>query len=885
MNIECQGDKINFVATDSEWDSNREDPWLSTVFASRRGCVLYMTENVPDEVRERSLKTAVDMKVELVTINRTDDTDLLSDALNRLGIEGDVRLLLFFSPKDLELAFGWKTFKMAIDNEDINQRNNLSGKITIDGRKVYIKDLCGWAGKNSLKTFLSTFGLGTQDKTLMDNYKSEMTKGLLQMPEDYVRYSVGDGTTLLEVHAKFLEAFQQIQLEVLGMNVEDLWDAENIPMTVGSLVAHTFEKWLYKQFPEDGILKFCIRKLGTLDPDQKDYPKYLSAYHSVVYRYRKAEDLREDFYENGIPPDLGRFYKAEFVHNAVNAASVQYWASLPLIDSAGFSALVQGGRCHNEQPYSYSMGHGGDIDISGCYGESLRSFAYPVGLPSVWSVAPNQTRMKLGQWLDKYNCELLDGLWTVTVSGKLDFDQDLIHSKLVKRRDIRKAVMNDDEDDSDIPSNFILLRREIQHGIITSDVLRALQAVSTNAEWKTFRNLEIDCAAAYLKNDQCQGLEDWCDAVLADKGSYRMENGVAKDDRTRAWTCLPLENFIGKLADRRKHYKNLMRDAKTPDEMATAKGMSEMLKLIINTFYGVEASRYFDIGNTVVANSITARARVGVWMVAKALGLRQCITDGGMYDPKQVCFFGAKKPGIDILSRPWDFKNPACRRWVLPLEGWDLERNPTYTKHQDDRKIMDSVAQDHVRKFWNPYGLVFPFGLEHKCFFERAVYWGKGDYGLWLPKDFPFEEGKTNPVYKLRGKKDYRKQGGNCHPSYVLFDNVLAGSDDFPQDMEHTHKSLMKIGKYRIVQSSNGYEELKDLRPGDEYVQHRKARYNNSYFPLKNVDDYENRANRKKTVNGNDVLWFERYGQCGIRFVHEAMCENDMRKTVQNRVA
>ena len=88
-----------------------------------------------------------------------------------------------------------------------------------------------------------------------------------------------------------------------------------------------------------------------------------------------------------------------------------------------------------------------------------------------------------------------------------------------------------------------------------------------------------------------------------------MENGDPVDDRTRAWACVPLEGFIGRLAEERKGYKAVLGTEATEAERATAWGMSEMIKLVINTFYGVEASRYFEVGNTIVANCDHGRLR------------------------------------------------------------------------------------------------------------------------------------------------------------------------------------------------------------------------------------------------------------------------------------
>ena len=190
-------------------------------------------------------------------------------------------------------------------------------------------------------------------------------------------------------------------------------------------------------------------------------------------------------------------------------------------------------------------------------------------------------------------------------------------------------------------------------------------------------------------------------------------------------------------------------------------------------------------------------------MMSKALGTRQSITDGGIYDPRNVCYFGGKKkPGLDTLSRPWEWCDPNRMRWHRPLKGWDWSTSPTYTKDRDDRKEMDGLVQRHIRKFWEHYGLEFPFDVEHKCFFERAAYWGKGDYAIQLPDGYPFEEGQTNPVYRLRGRKGPPETGGGCHPSFLLLDSILAGSDEFPIGDGVPHKSILTITRVQAASRS-----------------------------------------------------------------------------------
>jgi hypothetical protein len=64
-------------------------------------------------------------------------------------------------------------------------------------------------------------------------------------------------------------------------------------MTCGALVAKTFERWLYSQADAHrDALKFCVRKLGLLDPDAKTYKLCRGAYEKAVGTYHSVADLR-----------------------------------------------------------------------------------------------------------------------------------------------------------------------------------------------------------------------------------------------------------------------------------------------------------------------------------------------------------------------------------------------------------------------------------------------------------------------------------------------------------------------------------------------------------------------------------------------------------------
>jgi hypothetical protein len=854
--------KRRHVGTDSEWDRNLPDPWLSTAFASPSGVVLFVRPDLPEEVKDRLRRAATEEGVRLVFLAPGDDTDLLSQADPVLNPRGqDIGLLTFFSPKDVEYALGWQQFRRAIEDNKVRQRNNLSGSLRAGGRKVFLKDLCGWSGKESLARFAEAMGCGVKGKNAMDEYKTCMHRGLLERPEDYLRYAVGDVRVLLDLHRGFLQHFQALQEECLGM--DDLWTAEDIPMTCGALVARTLERWLYGQAEDRRVLQFAVRKLGLLDPDARHHQKSLEGWNRVVRAYRRTGDLAEALRRMGAEgdADLARFYDARLLHSALDAAGVRWWARRPATETSAFLALVHGGRCVNEHPYQYAIDHGLDIDIAGCYGEALRSLVYPLGLPHVWSWTPNEERPTLGEWLDANEGGLVAGLWTAVVEGRLPFGQDLVYSKLVKAGDIRRAALRwgDEDSDGDLPGELVLLRREIRNGMLTADVLEAVRKASTHAEWSAFRRLRLVTAAGYLRRDRVADVGGWCEAVLRDGGrcSTDPHSGLAVDTRTRAWVGVPLEGFVGRLADRRKQVKASGGNA----------GLEKSIKLAINTTYGILVSRHFNIGNTVVANNITARARVGVWMLAKALGLRQTITDGGHYTPAAVPAFAGKRAGLDTLGRMWEWHDTRRGRRLAPLAGLDWagmwDRLP-------EGRELDRLALEHVAAFWRPYGLSFPFQVAHKTqnTFTRGAYWSKGDYAFLTDSAM---------VYAVRGKEKRPRPDMKSHPTFRLLDNVVAGRDDFPKELSYTHRSILKVAKFKVVQASSGYEELKRLRPGDDYAEERLARYNNTHFPFDTVADYLRRRDRKKVHRGRPVEWFERYRNQGVAEVSRHMVADRLR--------
>ncbi|MEH2164373.1 MAG: hypothetical protein V7K38_25830 [Nostoc sp.] len=803
---------------------------------------------------------------------------------------------MFYSPKDLEYAMGWEKIRKLYLSTTVQQKRNISTPVPITlqvGDRSYslsIKDMKGWAGTGGLQSLAKSVGFQMTAKSEMDGYKTKMRDGLEAMPAIFAAYAMGDVDDLHEIYKAFVELVRWVQADIIGIPVEDCFTEDNIPMTTGSLVAATLLKWLHTQGANKELMQFAMRKLGLLDTSAVNYDYNLKAYLHATSTYRTTESL-EQALSLGQDKLLKQFYQAKYKYLAISQASVNYFAGVTC-DSAAFSAIVQGGRCNNERPSEYVCRIGADIDLQSCYGSALRAFIYPLGLPTVWSYRPNQKRPTLRKWLAKNEDNLVDNLWTATVSGDLNFAQDLIYSKLVTQYQINHAALGDwdkdysddhrDDDIAHIPGELALIRKQIRNGIITTDVMKTIKSVATNNEIKQLLDMELICAVAYQSCDQVCGVDQWIATVIADKGRLQNKDGLHNntiDNRTRTWVALPLEGFIGNLVNQRNLLKLVKKSDANEDDKFLADAKQNALKLFVNTCYGVLASPYFAVGNTVVANNITARARVGAWMLNKSLHTRQSITDGGMYSLMDVPVLrdNAKLPGLDLLNdnKLWfDTKN--YTRFLQPLAGmdWDI----IFQENGNELKQLDLFAKNHIDAFWQRYGLELPFDIEHKLenTFTIATYINKAHYCL---VRLEHDNNLTNNfLYRIRGARDYSNDNIRKHPTYQLLYNMACDGDNFPQELTYDHQSLLKINKWLEIQTSNGYQELKELRPGDELIEERTARYNNTHFFCDTVNQFKKRSERKTYIAGKPIEFFERYRQDGIKTVHTQMMLDSLQK-------
>lgn len=305
--------------------------------------------------------------------------------------------------------------------------------------------------------------------------------------------------------------------------------------------------------------------------------------------------------------------------------------------------------------------------------------------------------------------------------------------------------------------------------------------------------------------------------------------------------------------------------------------------MFVNTLYGDFASPYFPIGNTIVANNITAKARVGTWMMSKALHTRQSITDGGMYALREVPLFTdtAKKLGFEGLHDQTNWlEKHKYTRVIGPLG--DVNWEDELQKYKDNpqgyenklQENLDTEAEKHVSKFWSKYNLVLPFKVEHKVegTFEVAAYESKAHYMLRQVVD--------GDKYKIRGAKEFKDVSYTKHPMFEILTNTVEGSNLWPSSNIYSHTYLLKVKKWCLAQDTTGYKNIVHLMPGDLVEETRPFRVNNTWTFCDTAKEYKARVRQaNRLVDGKSQPLYEKFGpDGGISLVRTKALSGDLRQ-------
>ncbi len=681
--------------------------------------------------------------------------------------------------------------------------------------KVKLIDLIAFANM-SLDDFYVSQGFDNQWKelaTLNGRSKAKMQDFAQDSPDEFFLYATGDVLPLIQASIARVNQINTIVDNALGIG--EPYNLNNVPMSSGMLVSNVFERWLNHSHRE--LFRAVLRLThSTNEAEHRNTIKPI---------IRKTYDTSADLLR--VCDEIN--YNTKYAIHGLAAASITAYVNGNYgTGTAPLCAIVQGGRCINEkQKTERVIGYILDADLSSCYGTTLRNYDYPFGLPEVYSREGDDTAITLGQFFDKFDSQLVDNLYDIKVSGSLSFDQDLIYSTTEvtpEKITAQLTKLNKEElekDDSSEESNpmerelnkahvdgkFALLSREIVNGVITADVRRIVERVWTNLELKEFRALTVESASFYLKRNEVS-IREFIKVCIDEKtrgrkANYEVDGTTQRkvvDSRTRKWCRLPLDLFIGKFIDYRKSLKGQMKKlSPNSGEYEQLNLMQDAVKLFVNTTYGCLAAPFFPMGNAILANNITARARVGSWMQAKALNTRLTATDGGWFNAMIVNRIRTKVdrstahrlPGAQsFYSMDDEFYKRNCERVSLfdydPINAIkESAPDPKAKKEVEDE--LNSVVNQHLVEFWGHWDLEPLFDTELKIDNSGyvAAHDNKADYAI------ETYTGKT--LVKIRGVKK-----GSEHPKKTIMLNILRGNktaDSVPPI--HINARLYGVGEWQ----------------------------------------------------------------------------------------
>jgi hypothetical protein len=827
-----------------------------------------------------------------------------------------VYVYFYYSLKDLNLAFGFNNLlpyylpKSNRTKNKIVQRRSVTGyfkssEVYLDEVFEYtivLKDLYG-LDSGGLQNMIKSSGLSdvaSESKALLDSYKSQMDVALLTYPLIFIEYSMNDVFVLFDIIDSKLNSFNAIIRDVF--KIDDLrvyYTIKTFPLTVGRLVDSLWDKYFrYCFLKNDPVYRLVFNKLSILEATHHKYDFNKDLYYKLG-SYNSLEEIRglEDKEFNKFNPLLK---KGVFKYDALNYSSIRFLLESSVNNKLYLLATTSGGRTLNNRPSEYYIEPSFDIDITGAYGNRLLKTELPLGKPRLYCQTSNIVQTdNLKDFLNLHYKRLQKKqLYKIIVSGKLSFPQDLIQSRVISENSIKNKVTDFSKlnvGEQAIKTEFLMLRKEIINGVITSSTLEIIDKVCSNSEKSEIYNLTVNAAIFHYDDDYIENLEEWLEHLLQDQGrlSFSERYNTNMDSRTFKYTTVKLNDLLGPIVKERERLKK--------DKKPESQAKSTSLKTLINTYWGCLTSVFFNLNNTLISESVTNTTRTNLWLMSKALNLTQNITDGGTYNPMQVTYFKdtcdiTYKPGLSALSDFNVYKNHRSIK-IQALNNIDWHKHVLNNEPPNSTifKNIDEYAYNHLIYFWKHYDININFKVEHKI--ERTpslktAYIAKAHYACLV---FNPISGKYDALQTtIRGFKnddslDY------LNPVYHILIAILLDKDTvyIENDGIYQVKKLLKINGWKL--SLDNYRSKKPvskygpkIEPGDMIILTRKYCLNNHYFFIDDYAEFKKRNNRtiryEETFEINELETvankhpiFEKYLHLGIKKTHELMLKNDLR--------
>jgi hypothetical protein len=261
----------------------------------------------------------------------------------------------------------------------------------------------------------------------------------------------------------------------------------------------------------------------------------------------------------------------------------------------------------------------------------------------------------------------------------------------------------------------------------------------------------------------------------------------------------------------------------------------------------------------VIANNITAKARLGVWMVSRSVKGLQSITDGCMYTPDRVYSKteNSIKPGLQTLS---DYrlmeKHTSIKTTSLGGFNWfDLFAKK---KSYEEYPSIDNLVNNHVKSFWRNYNIEFPYDIEHKNthMSTKSFYIKKAYY---MYKDFTTDE----VCYKIRGLRSSQIEGSVYKR---IGDILLKGEETSIASLQQTYTYTTRVSDYISSKKKD-----KIIYPGVKVSSVLNFLLSNLDLPYINNKDYKK---RKKNPTNYEHLFLNKNSIEGIEKIYNLRIQN-----------
>lgn len=721
--------------------------------------------------------------------------------------------------------------------------------LTIDNIKFQVAlslfDTCAVHGHSNYANFCANSGVKLKYK---DNFtsaeKALMNLQYLHRPQDFDNYALGD----LYNHTALLGNMSKFQTIYQSLNIESFFEQPRL--TIGATVAR-------------------------------------------IVRSSMLKELGLDMKDKKLVTDLCRYGTSEHIKAMKTTTAV-------------YNAKVDGGRCRNNRPTDISIHRPmADVDIAGCYGNGLKYQDFPFGRPLIIDYpikSDNNKCYSLKKFLKKFSSELIPGLWQARVSTpkdyRLKYAQDFLVS-WIPPKDPSKLPTDTDLEaidwfSEDNIGTMKVFTHEVSLALINQEFIDWLEnTASVRQRAELLDKLEVVTAVFYPASERCDNVVDFFNAIEKHSGS-NLCDGQIKRSRTKkitieqechSWMSVNLGDLlvISLLSERSKYDKN------KPEE----KSLNELYKLCINTIYGDMVSPFFDIGNVVVGNNITARARAMAWYMEKGLNGFQTITDGCAFELNQVVYPEKSRLTAETVSNPpEDVRDGHFKlKPIGNVERIEIVVGEFYTQTESDGTVIETPilgltlmqgdklqqmqwkkskewlaleVKNHLKTIFPNIPVIDKFDFEIKDIYDGGCFHGTANYKF--KKTVKTESGKMRSYSKKHSYKAYTLTGDELQllateykPSDEFLENLIHSPNAVDRSHPYIASKVLKTAEYKS--HYDGKWELSEAFPGCTIENGRLLRECSltqfTFQTYKQYQSWEREAKRLRDTTGQTYeSWF-----------------------------